>query len=586
MGAPANPPKPEAFSCVPKPRAKADDDNRNCLRFMNASKTSNSILDWPLAASVALTILIALAGIDFRVAGVTVRSHSAARAAAAVVALFLVRHRFGIAAYAPWLMRMALLTAICGSIATWFRFLLTTIGGADSYGYVSASQTIAGGRLIDAAPIAEWLSAPNRLAIASPLGWAPAPDGSGIAPAYPIGMPIVMALFSLIGGTDAVFLVSPAMAIATLALVYRLARNWFDADTGLLAAALVAWNPLFITYAKQPMSDIGATLWIMLALVLSLRSGAVSAFAAGLGAGVAVITRPALLLAAAVIPLAAHHGEPKMRRLISAGAGLTIGVMATMAIQNHLFGSPLSTGYGASSALFSFSHLGTNLGIFARQGWTVVGPLWIPGLIVGLFAARPAPRSKPAALFTAVALPYLFYLPFDHWETLRYLLPGIVPLTVVIATGLMHIARTPRKPAVTAAVVAGFIAIVAGRSESLLRASSVWEIASLEARYPLAGEWINVNTPTTSVVMANQHSGSLRWYGKRQTIRWDFIAPEHLVATVRDLQSHGATVYVALEGGEAAMFDQRFAGVSDQLQVDQVGRVRNVSFRRLIYAPR
>ena len=81
-----------------------------------------------------------------------------------------------------------LLTAICGSVEAWFRFLLTTIGGADSYGYVSASRMIAGGRLIDPAPIAEWLSAANRLAIASPLGWTPAPDGSGIAPTFPIGV--------------------------------------------------------------------------------------------------------------------------------------------------------------------------------------------------------------------------------------------------------------------------------------------------------------------------------------------------------------------------------------------------------------
>ena len=108
---------------------------------------------------------------------------------------------------------------------------------------------------------------------------------------------------------------------------------------------------------------------------------------------------------------------------------------------------------------------------------------------------------------------------------------------------------------------------------------------SLEARYPLAGEWVNVNTPPNSVVMANQHSGSLRWYGKRQTLRWDFIEPQRLASTVRELQSHGAAVYVALEGDEVAMFDQRFTDVIDQLQVDHVGRVRNVSFRRLVYLP-
>lgn len=479
-------------------------------------------------------------------------------------------------------MRLAMLTATCGSIATWFRFLLATIGGADSYGYVSASHLMANGRLIDTAPIADWISAPNRLAIASPLGWAPAPDGSGIVPTYPIGVSTIMAVFSAIGGSNAVFFVSPIAAVATLFFVYRVAREWFDEDTGLFAAAMVAWNPVFITYAKQPMSDMTATMWIMLALLLAIRTGRVSAVAAGLAAGAAVITRPALLIAAAVIPLCAHRGVRPLRRLLLTAIGLAVGVITQMAIQQHLFGSPFSTGYGTAAALFSLSHITADLKIyFGKHGWDVVGPLWIPGLIVGLFAAKPDPRSKPALIFCAVLLPYLFYLPFDHWETLRFLLPGIVPLTIVVADGLMHIARAPRKPSVAAVMVAAMLAIIAGRSESLLRHSSVWDIASLEARYPLAGEWINVNTPPDSVVLANQHSGSLRWYGKRQTLRWDFIDPQRLMTTVRELQSHGATVFVALEGDEVQMFDQRFHDVIDQLRVDHVGRIRNVSFLRL-----
>jgi hypothetical protein len=535
-----------------------------------------------LAAAIALTILVATAGIDFRIAGVTVRSHSAIRVGAAALALFLVRYRFGIPASALWVTRLVLLTAICGSVATWFRFLLTTIGGADSYGYVSAAELIARGRLIDPAPIAEWLSAPNRLAIASPLGWAPAPDGSGIVPAYPIGVPLVMAAFRLIGGANAVFVVSPIAALITLFLVYRIAREWFDAETGLFAAAIVAWNPVFIAYAKQPMSDMTATMWIVLALLLAIRTGPASGFFAGLVAGAAVVTRPALLIAAAMVPFFAYKGAHRLRRFALATVALATGVMLQMAIQQYLYGSPFSTGYGSSEALFSPSHVATNLRIFfVTQGWHVVGPLWIPGLIIGLFAARPEPRSKPALIFAGVALPYLFYLPFDHWETLRYLLPGIVPLTIVAAVGLMHIARMPRQPAVTAAALTAFLLITAGRSESLLRHSSVWDLASLEERYPLAGEWIRVNTPPNSVVLANQHSGSLRWYGKRQTLRWDFVEPQQLATTVRELQSNGATVYVALEGDEGQMFDQRFAGVIDQLQVDHVGRVRSVSFRRL-----
>jgi hypothetical protein len=546
-----------------------------------ATSFSTGALDWAIAATTALAVIVALAGVDFEVGGLTIRSHSAIRVAAVVVILVLLRLRAGVESYPRWITRIVLLTAICGSVEAWLRFLLTTIGGADSYGYVSASATIAAGRLIDPAPIAEALSAGNRLAIASPLGWAPAPDNSGIVPTFPIGVSALMAILTIVTGPIGAFYVAPIAGIITLMVTYRIARDWFDAETGLFAAALVAWNPLVIAYAKQPMSDMPATMWIMLATFLALRSTTGSAFAAGLAAGAAVITRPALLVAAAIVPLLAYRGETPRQRLLASGAGLAIGIAVVMSIQNHLFGSPFSTGYGAAGALFSISHLTTNLAIFARQGWRVVGPLWIPGLIVGLFAARPEPRWKPAAILGAVALPYLFYLPFDHWETLRFLLPGLVPVTVLAAAGLMRIARTPRRPAVTAAIITAFAAIVAGRSESLLRASSVWDIAAMEARYPLAGEWVNVNTPLTSVVMANQHSGSLRWYGKRQTIRWDFIAPEQLVTTVRDQQSRGMSVYVALEGDEVAMFDQRFANVIDQLQVDHVGRVRNVQFRRL-----
>lgn len=550
---------------------------------MESSRTRNSILDWLLAASVALAILVTLAGVDFRAGPISIRAHGPLRVLAATGILLAIRLRFGVESMPAWLSRITLLTAICGSVMTWFRFLLTTVGGADSYGYASASQLIARGRLIDAAPIAEWLSAANRLVIASPLGWAPAPDGSGIAPTFPIGVSSVMALFSIIGGAGGIYFVAPVMGLVTLFCAYRVARKWYDADTALLATALIAWNPLIITYSKQPMSDIAATMWVTLALWMAVQSSAATAFLAGLAGGFAVITRPALLIAGSLVPLLSFTGQAPRTRVLGSAAGLAVGVTIQMAIQHLLFGSPFSTGYGSTASLFSTDYFDNNLGIFGRHLWTVLGPLFVPGLILGLIAARPEPRWKPAAMFGCVALPYLFYLPFDHWETLRFLLPGLVPLTIVAADGLMKVARVARKPPVTAMVITAIMAIVVWRSEDLLRRSSVWDVATLEARYPLAGEWVNVNTPLESVVLANQHSGSLRWYGRRPTLRWDFIAPDQLVASVRELQARGASVYVALEGDEVAMFEQRFSGVIDQLQVDHVGSIRNVFFRRLAH---
>jgi hypothetical protein len=548
---------------------------------MESSRTRNSILDWLIAATIAFAAISGTAGVDLELGTLSLRSHSAIRVLVIAVILIAVRWRTGIASTPLWFTRVVLLTAICGSVGTWFRFLVSTIGGADSYGYVSASELIARGTLIGNAPIAAWLSAANRVAIASPLGWAPAPDGAGIVPTYPLGLPMLMALFTAVAGPQAVFFVAPMTAALTLLLVNRLARAWYDADTALFATALVAWNPLLITYAKQPMSDVPATMWIVLALTLAVRSSSKSGFGAGLAAGAAVITRPALLIAAGAICLASYRSDTPHRRAALSAVGLAIGLAVQMLIQAYLFGSPFSTGYGDAETLFSFSHLTKNLSIFGRQGWLVLGPLWILGLVIGVFAARPEPRSRPAMMLGAVLLPYLFYLPFDHWETLRFVLPGIVPLTVTVADGLMHFARTPRHHVAAAIMLCAFTAVAVAQSELLLRRSSVWDVASMEARYPLAGDWVSVNTPANAVVLANQHSGSLQWYGKRQTLRWDFIAAEDLAKTVREIESHGAIVYVALEGGESDMFDARFGSVIDQLQVDHVGRVRNVQFRRL-----
>jgi hypothetical protein len=544
-----------------------------------------TLVDWLLAGAIAIAVIVAVAGVDFRLGAMAVRAHSAVRVLIVVAILIAVRWRMGIASIAPWLTRIALLTMICGSVLSWFRFLLSTIGGADSYGYVSASRVIASGRLIDAAPVAEWLSAANRLAIASPLGWTPAPDGSGIAPTFPIGTSSLMALFTMIGGQQAVFFVAPLMALLTLVLVYRGARDWFDEEVALISVAILAWNPVFVTYAKQPMSDVPATAWVTLAIVLAIQRGALSAVGAGLAAGAAVITRPALLIAAATIPFIALRGERRYQRFVLSGIAAAIGVAIQMAIQATLFGSPFSSGYGPASGLFAWSHASANAVIFAKQFWVAFGPIWMIGVVTGLVIAPPDLRWRLAALFAAVTLPYLFYLPFDHWETLRFLLPGVAILSVLAAASFVHLSRTSRIRHVAPALPVLFAVLLAGRGEMLLRTSSQWAIQSLEARYPLAGEWVNVNTPPDSVVMANQHSGSLRWYGKRQTLRWDFIDPAELTTTVRDLQSHGAAVYVALEGDEVAMFDDRFKHVIDQLQVDHVGRVRNIHFRRLAYLP-
>ena len=207
---------------------------------MSSRPRNSTLLDALIAALLALAALVAATGgFEIAIGSLTLRSHSAWRiliVAGAVIGIrawvFSRWRRADPRSLIPDPFVVVLLTLTFLSIGYWFKYLLTTIGGADSYGYASAARMLASGRLVEAAPIAEWLSSANRLALASPLGWAPAASGGGISPTYPLGLPALMAIFTTIAGSNTIFYVSPAMSLLTLWLVFRMARRWGDDADG------------------------------------------------------------------------------------------------------------------------------------------------------------------------------------------------------------------------------------------------------------------------------------------------------------------------------------------------------------------
>ena len=106
-----------------------------------------------------------------------------------------------------------------------------------------------------------------------------------------------------------------------------------------------------------------------------------------------------------------------------------------------------------------------------------------------------------------------------------------------------------------------------------------------EAKYPLAGEWIETHTPERAVAFAGLHSGSLRYYGHRQTIRWDQIPSDKMSATLRNLEAAGFELYLALDvASEPPLFSERFRG-DPAVLIEQIGRVRVVNFYRFGVSP-
>jgi hypothetical protein len=93
-------------------------------------------------------------------------------------------------------------------------------------------------------------------------------------------------------------------------------------------------------------------------------------------------------------------------------------------------------------------------------------------------------------------------------------------------------------------------------------ADSQWvlELGASEARYPVVARAARDVTPEGSVVLAMQHSGTLRYYAGRLTLRYDILEPGWLDRTVDWLESRGVQVFVLLDDWERPLFEERFAG--------------------------
>jgi hypothetical protein len=546
-----------------------------------------SALDVVGAALLALAGTIAITGgFTAEIAGVRAGLHDSTRVViVAAVVLGIRLWRPGASAsgvtretHAMTLARVVLAATALTSIGYWIAYLTTVSGGADSYGYVSASELILQGALIEPQAISTWLPVTDPLGVASPAAYVPAADGSGIAPIYPLGFPAMMAVATLIVGSIGPYLLPPLCGVVCVVLAWRLAMLWYGPLAGWLAATLVAWEPLVVTYAKQPMSDVPATMWALLA-VWWMHEPHARPFAAGMATGLSFVTRPGGLGTLAVIALRAVDPRGGWRRTAGFAAGAVPFVVLQAWLQWHLYGGPLRSGYGSVATLFSGGSILENLGIYATGLWRAHSWIWFAGIAAAGLSSRRAPLGFGLATLTAGAAPYLLYFRFDHWETLRFLLPAVVLLTIVSAGGVVDVlTRATRSPSRAVPVLAALAAVVmAASTERFLRAEGVPGLREAEARYRRVAERIERLTPGTAVVLAMQHSGSLRHYANRTTLRWDVLRPEEFERAVAAVVGKGLTLYVVLEGAEQRQFEARFADALTRvlrLPVTQVGNVQ------------
>jgi hypothetical protein len=243
-----------------------------------------------------------------------------------------------------------------------------------------------------------------------------------------------------------------------------------------------------------------------------------------------------------------------MRRAAVFAGASAIGCVAVALIQQNFYGSPFSSGYGALSGLFATEHIVPNAVRYARWMWESHTPVWL----IALAAPVVIPHRLTALLFTLVVVNVLCYLPyvvFDDWWYLRFLLPGIAMLLVLTAAVVDAISRTRRlRTAVIAAATIVICVLFIGEA----RARNVFDVQRLERRYERAGTYVAAHLPPNAVVITSWESGSVRFYGHRNTLVWDALDPAWLDRAISFLRMRGYQPYLLFEGWEEPIFRQRF----------------------------
>ena len=161
-------------------------------------------------------------------------------------------------------------------------------------------------------------------------------------------------------------------------------------------------------------------------------------------------------------------------------------------------------------------------------------------------------------IFSGILLAcYLPYFVFDTWPFLRFLLPAI-PLLFILAS-LVIVCAIERVPVALRTVCLIAICMVGWRWYGFkAERFGLFAAVRAEYRYQVVGEYLGRALPANAVVITVIHSGSIRWYGNRATLRWDFIPDGRFDDAVDVLSAHGYELYLLLEDHEEALFREHF----------------------------
>jgi len=537
-------------------------------------------------------VVYASDGIQWRIAGVMFRSRDPGRVLLLFDVLVLLQALLYPREFARDVDRIA---AFVRARAAWFAAGLAlllaahglgfgsfTAGGADAYGYVSQAFGWATGHLPRAYDLPLRLPFPSSDLIQTPLGYRVGPEPHTMVPTYSPGLPLLMAAAILVTGAIGPYLVVPACGALYVWCTFLLGRRAGGPGVGLAAALLVVTSPIVLFQSLWPMSDVPAgALWTA-AGVAALGGSRRSATVSGMCAAIGLLIRPNLP-ALVLVPFAAivlsARGRERLARAALFCAPIVPVALTVAALNAKWYGSPLASGYGRAADLYSLDSVWPNLQRYPVWLWQSQSP-WILAAAVSLIAAVRPSAERPAvwmawALFMVTTLSYITYYYFDAWWYLRFLLPGLGAFLVLVALGLTRICEWIPQPWGRLAMIV-ILFFVARHTLGYAIGERVFgPLKQSDHRYADVGEFIGRTLPDNAAVFTMQHSGTVRFYGGRLTLRYDFLDPDWTARAPAELERLGLHPYLAIDDWEVPYVQKQFRFPADRpLPWPQVARMR------------
>ena len=467
----------------------------------------------------ALGVLIILAGVLVSRIGPGTR-------AGKLIGKFFVAHHLIIAALTLLLFYSAILASQASQV----------VGGSDSAGYATLARSILKGEVSPTIPMLEHLDLPESFGkVFLPLAYNPGARAKTMAPLYPVGFPLHLAVGALIAGWErGPFLVSPLMAVFSVILMYLLGRELgLSRAYSAVGAVILAAYPTFIAMALQPMSDVTATFWALAAIYAALRSRRQITYAlvAGAAFGVGFLVRPTNLFVLAPL-LFSLPLKPRALFYFFLGGLPLAGIF--LAYNLAAYGHPLRTGYGTIQLqnAVMIQDFTKRLGSYAHWLMVTLSPLPMLGWLGLAFNRKVVWRDRALLLawFGAFFLFYCCYDVYGDWWYTRFLLPAI-PALILGTLLTVHVASDYFKRFTAWRNQAGarwatailLIFIVLAYEQQAIARYQVLETGAGQISHRVSCEWADRLLPPQSLVVSSDMSGAINFYTTRPCVRWDQV---------------------------------------------------------------